>query len=193
MTLYKFAINFMRPLSFLFLRLTHKGRENQPKSGSYIICCNHLSLMDAVLLGIMIKRPIRYMAKKELFRHKVLAFLFKKAGAFPVDRDKADITAIKTSLKILKNGDILGIFPEGTRVKSQADGEANMGVGLLATKANVPILPVHIISKNNKVRLFRKVTIVIGEPMTFDPKPHATNEDFKEISSIVMKKVYSLK
>ena len=137
------------------------GLENIPNK-PYILAGNHRNMFDVVILITNVDDEIHFMAKKELFKLKILNSIFRKMGVFPVDRESVDIKAIKESLRILKSGEVLGIFPEGTRNKTD-----NIllpfkeGVTSIASKTNVPIVPFGIGGdfKRNKLRLN------IGEPI----------------------------
>src|SRR5690606_10964952 len=99
----------------VFYRVQIIGIENIPKEGAAILCSNHISELDMFFIGYRIKRLVRYMAKEELFKNPLLRFFITRLGAFPVKRGKGDVGAIKTSLRLLSEGHIVGIFPEGTR------------------------------------------------------------------------------
>lgn len=148
----------------IFFPVRIKGKNNLPKKQGAVFVCNHYSNLDPLLLNVKLAKKIRYMAKKELFKTKFSAWLYKKVfECVPVDRGVADISAIKSSLKILKENKILGIFPEGTRNKTGQDEmtEIHGGAIMIASRAGVPIVPA-IIYKRPKI--FRLNTIVIGEP-----------------------------
>jgi len=140
--LYKIA-RFFAFLLTKILRVEYIGTEKIPETGSLIIAGNHSSYLDPVLLGAMRKRSIHFMAKKELFKNKILASFFRTLKAFPVDREKPGKSSISMALKILKNGNILGIFPEGTRY-IESLGKPFYGVGFFSFKSGAPILPVAI-------------------------------------------------
>ncbi len=148
----------------IFYRSEVHGQENVPKKGGVIVASNHISLWDPPYLGAFCPRKVSFMAKKELFENKIFSALITDLGAFPVNRGTADRTAIKTALTVLKEGGCLGIFPEGTRSKDGKLGEPEQGIGLLAYKANVPIVPVAITGTNQK-GLFPKFTIRFGKPI----------------------------
>lgn len=167
------------------------GSRKTPESG-VLICGNHTSMSDPffVAFGLGSKQQARIMAKIELMRIPVLGFILKKAGVIGVDRGKADITAIKTAMKALKNGERVLIFPEGTRVQEGAEGDAHSGAAMLATRTGVPILPVYI---PRKKKWFKKTTIVFGE--LYQPEfegRRATPEDYKRISSELMERIFAL-
>lgn len=192
MTFYSFA----RFLVLVFFKLTYrievKGMENIPKHGRAIVCGNHSSMLDPVLLGISLRRHIYFMAKQEMFQNKLLGFILSKLHAFPVDRDGADLKAVKNSLKVLKQESILGIFPEGTRVNDENSENAKPGIGMICVKSKSPVIPIYI---ETSYKLFSKVIIKIGNPLDFskyyDIKLNV--DDYKDISKGILEKIYELK
>jgi len=189
----EFARVFLKLFFLLFYRVKIIGIKNVPEKGAAVLCANHLGEMDMVFIGYKIKRLVRYMAKSELFKIPILSPLIKFLGAFPVKRGKADVEAIKTALRLLNEGHIIGIFPEGTRLKNKQGKtvKAKPGAALLAQKSGAPILPVAV---EGKYRPFSKIKIVFGEPFTLDldKDKKYTNNELVEISEGIMKKVYSL-
>lgn len=137
----------LKILGFLLLkimfRIEYNGVEKIPETGALIIAGNHSSYLDGIILGAMSKRSIHFMAKKELFKNKILASFFRTLKAFPVDREKPGKSSISMALKILKNGNILGMFPEGTRY-IESLGKPFYGVGFFSIKSGAPILPAAI-------------------------------------------------
>ncbi len=158
----------LRPFVCCLFPYRFVHRENLPKTdGKYVICCNHISMIDPVFLLLACRFPIFFMAKEELFHNRLFAWFIRTCfGVFPVSRGKGDTTAITTSLSILENGHALGIFPEGTRSKDGTLGNAKSGTALIASKAQSPIIPCAVFAKNGKVRLFHKTTVVFGEPLS---------------------------
>lgn len=141
------------------------GRENIPESQGYILCANHKSNWDPIFLAIAFPSNIRFMAKKELFENKLLAGLLKSIGVFPVDREGRDLSSLKNSIKLLKDENVLGIFPEGTRTHEISRQNMKDGVAYIALKAKKDILPVEIVSS---YKPFRKTYIYINEPINVD-------------------------
>ncbi len=171
---YKIIIRFLAGwiVRFLF-RVEIVGRGQVPAAGGVIVCANHIHLFDPVLIALAVERPIRFMAKAEIFSWPFLGFLAKKAGAFPVKRGSADIQAIKRSLTILSGGEVLGIFPEGTRSKTLEMSAPTNGVILLAERTKVPIVPAAIWGE---YRLGKRVRVVIGEAVelsSLSPEPYS--------------------
>lgn len=184
----KFVVLVICKLLF-FVKVEHK--ERIPQEGAVILAANHTSMWDAPVLVTSVKRPMRAMAKKELFQNKLLGGILSMAGAFPVDRGNADITAIKTALKALKNGEIFAIFPSGTRVKNPEEADAKAGVALIASRSGVPVIPVCI---QGGYRLFRRVTITFGEPMSIVPADgkKATGEELKLFADQIMEHIEAM-
>ena len=142
------------------------GKKNIPK-GACILSSNHTSNMDAVVFAVNTWEKKYYLAKKELFKNKFMAYFLSKLGAIKIDRQTSDVKAIKQCLTVLKNNKKLFIFPEGTRVKNEKMelGEVKHGVSMMAIKAKVPIVPIFI---SRKPKAFRRTKIFIGEPFTLE-------------------------
>ena len=128
-----------------------EGRENIPARGPLILVANHTSYSDPPILGAALTRRVHFMAKEELFRYPVFGPILHRLEAFPVRREAVDRSAIRKALQILREGKVLGMFPEGTRIKTGQLGEAQPGVALLATKSGAPILPVGISRVSGKL------------------------------------------
>lgn len=144
-----------------FLRV--KGRKNSRIEGGSVVIANHKSNWDPIVLGHSItSRPVCYMAKEELYKNKIARWFLLKLNSMPVARNKGDLVAIKTAIKALKDGKMLGIFPEGTRSKTGSMLPFQQGAALMALKAGVPVLPVYIAGR---YKLFHPVTVHIGEPV----------------------------
>ena len=162
--------NFIKAiLGWIFrivFRIKYVNRENQPPMGTpYIVCSNHAHFFDVVPIGLALKPQIHFMAKKEVFKTPFLRGVAKLMGAYPVNRGGNDIGAIKKTIEILKNGGCVGVFPQGTRCSyiDPALTEPKEGIGVIAARAGVGILPVCVRTKRNKMGVFRKTEIVIGE------------------------------
>lgn len=161
----KILIVIIKPIAKLLFRYDITGLENLPESGGCVYASNHISFLDPVLWVVATKRRIRYMAKAELFKNRFLKWLFNKAGAFPVNRGKTGTEAITYAIDIVKNGGILGIFPEGTRSKDGTVKKGKAGVAYVANATEADVVPMAIITKG-KIRPFKKVKLVIGKPIS---------------------------
>lgn len=169
MSLYKGLHFTLGAIIRCIFRVKVEGGENLPSEGSYIVACNHICDADPVILAASVKnrRQIRFMAKKELFKVPLLAQLVKALGAYPVDRAGADVGALKYSLKLLENGEVVGIFPQGTRYPKvhPSASKVRNGVGMLAKRSGAMILPACIETKNFKmIPFFRRTYVRFGTP-----------------------------
>ncbi len=143
-----------------------KGKNNIPKEGGFIAAGNHLHLIDPIMLSYAQRRQIRFMAKAELFRNPVMKKLCKWYGAFPVNRGSADNSSLETSLQILNEGKVLGIFPEGTRSRTGEIGRGKTGVAMLAHKSQKPIYPFAVYTRRSPKKLFCRYRIAFGDPVS---------------------------
>lgn len=183
---------FIRIYIAVFFKVEVKGMDYVPKKDAAIVCSNHISNFDPVFLAAFLNRMPRYLAKKELFEIPVLSWLVKKLKAIPVDRNSADMKAFKSAMEYLKNGELLGIFAQGTRVKEGEMKGAKAGVALFAVKSNAPVIPVCI---TGNYKLFSKITINFGLPVKFEEYKNKKlkTKELEEIAEIIMGKIYDLK
>lgn len=154
----------------------------------YVLCANHISLVDPVFLvyALTRKNRIHIMAKGELFKNKLLSWFFTHVGAFPVNRG-VGATALKNATKVLEEGEALMIFPEGTRSKDGNLGRGKMGAAMLVNAVNTYVLPVSIVTKHQKVRAFRKTTLIVGDPVYMPPQEDSTQrEHLKKCTNAIM-------
>ena len=186
-------IGIMRFWFAIMFKVEIKGKENVPAEGNAIICANHYSNYDPFAAAIFLDRLPRYIGKKELFENKILANLLKEVRVFPLDRKAAmDMKAVKTGLKVLKDGEILGIFAEGTRVKEGEHVDAKGGVALFAMKGNANVIPCAI---SGKYKFRNKITVEYGAPLALDEfrGQKLTAEVMSEITDVIMGKVEEMK
>jgi len=162
--MYKFLIRLLRPIVKLLLRVKIEGEVKIPEGERFIICANHLSNWDPILVLISTRIPINFLAKESLFKVPVLRSIIKAVGTIPVSRNGTDIAAIKKSIEVIQNGGCFSIFPQGTRlhVPPHPD-QTKKGVGLICCKAEAGVLPIGIYTKNYKIRFFRKTIVRIGD------------------------------
>ena len=170
---YRFGLLFWGTLFRRYCRLRVRGREHIPTHGPAVITANHLSMLDPFLVGYTLgnPHPIAFMAKLELFKIAPVGFLLKQWGAFPVDRAKRDAGSMRTALSILKAGEILGMFPEGTRSTTGDLQELRTGALRLAIRTNSPLIPVGIegtdrsLPRHARFPKPAKITITFGPPL----------------------------
>jgi len=185
---YVLARGLFKILFSIAFPLKIKGTQHLPEQGPAIVCANHISLMDPIVLGIILKPPVRFMAKKELFQVPLLGLIIKQLGAFPVSRGQVDRKAIKQSLEALDKGQIFGIFPEGTRKNKSK--KPLRGVGFLTAKSRAPVIPVAI---KGPYKLFRPLVVEVHPPVKYDQEQYETYEDpMGTFSQKIMDTIYQI-
>src|SRR3954452_8491760 len=162
----------LQPFFHMWFRLERIGREHIPATGPVILASNHRSFLDPFVIAVMARRPIYFVAKKELFLfHPVVSWLLNALGAFPIDRGASDQGAMATARAILERGEVVLMFPEGTRVRPGSLGRPKRGVGRLALETGAPVVPVAIIGSEAVRKGWRirphKVRIRAGRALTF--------------------------
>jgi 1-acyl-sn-glycerol-3-phosphate acyltransferase len=176
------------------------GTENIPETGGVILAPNHISLVDPPAVGCKLKRPVRYMAKEELFKVPILGPWMRAAGTFPVRRGSADRKAIRHAIDLLQSGEVVCIFPEGTRSPDGKLQEPELGIGLIALKSRAPIVPAAVIGSDDVLpahskRLHRHpITVVFGKPLTFPDlyEQKESRESMEQIGQAVMAAIADL-
>jgi glycerol-3-phosphate dehydrogenase (NAD(P)+) len=174
--LYWAARAVLLPFFLVYFRLDRIGREHLPRRGPLLLAANHRSFLDPFVIGALQRRPVYYMAKRELFEKPWQARILNALGAFPVDRGASDREAMAAAREILERGDCVVIFPEGTRTRRGPLGEPRRGVGRLALETGAPVAPVAVIG-SERVRAGwlvrpRKVRLRVGMPLRFPTVDH---------------------
>jgi 1-acyl-sn-glycerol-3-phosphate acyltransferase len=158
-----------RRLATALYRVDLHGAERIPATGGVILVANHESLFDPWLLALATPRPVRYMAKSELWRYPLIGRTLDAFGAFPVERGTGDSTAISNAAELLRRGEVLGMFPQGTS-KQLARRIYRRGAARLALATGVPIVPVRLIGTRGFPRPGRRPTrVLVGEPIHVEP------------------------
>jgi 1-acyl-sn-glycerol-3-phosphate acyltransferase len=159
------------PFFLVYFRLARVGSEHLPRTGPLLLASNHRSFLDPFVIGTLVRRPVYYMAKRELFEKRWQAWILNALGAFPVDRGAGDRDAMDTARAILLRGDCVVVFPEGTRVRPGPLGSPRRGIGRLALETGAPVAPVAVIGSDAVRRGCRirprKVRIRVGRPLLF--------------------------
>ena len=186
MNFYKSVIKVFKVFSKIFFKYRVIGAENIPNEGNLVIAANHKSNLDPIFIAAAIEnREVAAVAKKELFKIKPLAYVLEKLNVIPINRENPDISTIKNILKSIKNGYVLGIFPEGTRIKEPGFGEAKAGLSMFAIKGKAMVVPISIISN---YKLFNRVTIYIDKPISFEDyyRERLNTKDYERLSQNVL-------
>jgi 1-acyl-sn-glycerol-3-phosphate acyltransferase len=174
----------LQPLMMLLFWLGRTGREHIPAEGGVLLAPNHRSFLDPWVVGICLRRPAYFVAKRELFHNRLIGWFLNSLGAFPIRRGESDAEAMETARILLETGHALMIFPEGTRHRTGPLGKPKRGVGRLALQTGVPVVPiaVHGTERARKKFLVRpcKIRVRAGRPLTFplveDPSAHLAGE-----------------
>ncbi|HHW17986.1 MAG TPA: 1-acyl-sn-glycerol-3-phosphate acyltransferase [Firmicutes bacterium] len=187
---YRFARCLFTLIIKILFKVEVEGLSNLPKEGPVVVCANHISWWDPPLVACLLDRPLHFMAKKELFGYPVFGWILRKLYAFPVNRNKVDISAIKEGLNVLKNGEVVGIFPEGTRQKNRDRlGEIHPGAALLALKSGAPLFPVAIRGSYG----FRKtIRVACGDPFYLKAGTGQLSSDLKRGAEDIMSAIRTL-
>lgn len=182
--LYWLSYGLFSILFRILFRFKVHGNNNLNEDEGYVICANHSSALDPIFVAIAFKRPIYFIGKAELFKNKILSFLFRKLHAIPIDRQGSDIKALKDSVRIVKDNKLLGVFIEGTRVESYDPANAKSGPILISKMGRSDIIPVQI--KTN-YKLFSKVDIIIKEKYSYKElsKTKKYEEKAREVLDII--------
>jgi len=175
----------------VFFRLRVEGKENIPREGAAIICANHISYNDPIVLCLISKRKLHLVAKQELFKNKFFGFVLRRLHAIPVNREKTDMSTYKAVMKILQGNGMVGIFAQGTRVKEGEAQDIKAGVALFALKGNACVVPTYI---DATYRLFSKITVRFGAPMTLEAYRGVKlkSEGLAEVADYIMNQVNDL-
>jgi 1-acyl-sn-glycerol-3-phosphate acyltransferase len=189
--LYSVVRFFLHYFFKIIFRCKIIGENNIPTNGGAIIASNHVSLFDPPVVGTAITRPVHFMAKEELFAIPLLGWIFRKLKSFPVRRATADRTAIRHAINLLENGEILGLFPEGTRSLTGKLGKPETGLAMIALKSGVPIIPTAVIGTNKVCKdgqFLPHFVVKFGNPITVI-KGKADKETMEDLSNQIMKEI----
>jgi len=188
MDFYQFAksvvFNVLKPI----YRMDIVGIEHFPKEGGILLCSNHIDNLDPPIVGICSPRPVNFMAKEELFEVPILKSILPKVHAFPVKRGLSDRQALRAAIKTLKEGQVVGIFPEGTRNRTGKLGKGFSGAGFFALRGNANVVPCAIIGP---YKPFRKLKVVFGEPIDMEPY-RESGAKAEEVTEVIMTHIQAL-
>ena len=180
------------PLASAVSRLRVYGTERVPLQGGLVVACNHFSWIDPPALGAACPRILYFMAKVEAHRVPGLGELMRSFGAFPVRRGESDRDAVRTMRQIVRDGNALGMFVEGTRQKSGVPGPVQAGAAMVAINEDVPVIPVAVHGSHTwRLGNFHPVSIAWGQPLTFDGLPRG-GKGYKEASTEIEREIRKL-
>jgi 1-acyl-sn-glycerol-3-phosphate acyltransferase len=194
---YTILERILRPIFMFVYRVRITGREHVPESGPCVLAANHVSVMDGFFLAIAVTRQVRFMAKSELYRVPVVRQILLAAGAFPVERGADAGRAVTAGVKLLEQGAVVGVFPEGTSLPDRKRGYKR-GAARLALATGAPLIPVALVGthltlepRTHRIRLPR-VRIVIGEPLRVE-RQEPTEEAATELTARLQKAIETIR
>ena len=185
----KIVVFLVYIFNLVVFRVEKNGEENIKEKGAYLICANHRSNWDAPILVSNLKRKVYVMAKAELFKNKFIKWFGRKCCVFPVKRGMRDIESIKYSLNLLKDGEILVIFPEGTRNGIEKGEKVKDGAAFFAVRTGAKVIPVGI---SGGEKPFKQMTIRYGKPMDFSDRDKNDKEELDKITEEIMEEIIKL-
>ena len=192
-----FMYTLFAPLLRVFLRVKIHGKENIPTEGGCVVAVNHIAFLDVMAVSCVFprRRLPRYLAKAELFRIPVLRGVIRGLGAIPLDRHGSDVGAVRRAIAIAESGELLTLFPQGTRQKGKnpADTPIKSGVAMIASHARVPILPVCIKLKGERYRFLRRTEVIVGKPIPPEALGLLSDEpNYREAAAVAFRAVCEL-
>jgi 1-acyl-sn-glycerol-3-phosphate acyltransferase len=195
---YRFCYNLVG-LELLLHRIEYEGRENVPHGGCLIVS-NHASYLDPTTVAWCVGREMFYLGRKTLFKPPIMNWLLPMCNVIPIDRDGGESSGLRKIIRMLRNGDAVLLFPEGTRTPDGTLQAPEPGAGLVALKSGVPILPTRIfgsfecLSRHQKRLRFGKMRVVIGKPY-LPPVPERGQERdaYGAIAEEMMRRIAELK
>ncbi len=167
----RFIYNTLRPLANIVVRAKYKteyiGVENVPEGGGFIMAANHITALDPIIIAVGCKTPMHFMAKDELFKNKLIGAFLAGLNSFPVDRTKFDFESVNYAIEIVKRGEVLGIFPEGTRSPDFTPQKGKGGVCYIAKECKCDVVPVSLYTSDG-AKSGTKLTVRYGKPIKYE-------------------------
>lgn len=188
LNLYRFGKVIVKIILTPLYRIQIIGKENVPADGGVLICANHIDNLDPPVVGLTCPRNIHFMAKEELFHAPILKQLLPTINVFPVKRGMSDKKAIRTGLTLLKEGKVLGLFPEGTRSKTGELGKGLAGAGFFALRTKAAVVPCAVIGP---YKLFSQLKVVYGKPIDFN-EYRENKLSAEEATEVIMNEISKL-
>ena len=187
---YRFVRGSCRVVLQVVWRFRAVDADRVPAGGAVILACNHVSYFDPVVLGVGVRRPVTYLAKKELFALPVLGPIITGLGAYSLDREAGGVAAVRAALRALKDGRCIGIFPEGGRNRDGSAQEKG-GAALLGALSGAPVVPAAIAGTRDPLR-FGRIRVIYGEPLRIERQRKADGDDLEKWTSEIMRRVRAL-
>jgi len=190
---YGFLQIYAQLLLILFFHIRVYGRQNIPEKGAVIILSNHQSFLDPILIGVGLGRRVNFMARDTLFRNPFFGFLIRSLNAFPVKRGKVDLKALKHAIKLLSQGELLLLFPEGTRTSDGEIGKVRAGVCSIIKRADAVLIPAVIDGayeawpRRKKIFGFHKIRVIFGAPVEYGRSGRDDDARFSEMIQTVLR------
>ncbi|HYK73238.1 MAG TPA: lysophospholipid acyltransferase family protein [Pseudoneobacillus sp.] len=188
MTIYSFVRSLVGGILKPTYRIKTYGLENIPEEGGVLLCTNHIHNFDPPVVGITATRPVHFMAKEELFSVPLLGKVVPHLNAFPVKRGMSDREALRKGLNILKEGKVLGLFPEGTRSKNGELGKGLAGAGFFALRTDAKVVPCAIIGP---YKTFQTLKVVYGKPVPME-ELRSSKASTEEVTEVIMDAIRKL-
>lgn len=188
MNLYSFGKSVVTVILKPIYRFEVIGADKFPKEGGILLCSNHINALDPPVVGLNAPRPVNFMAKEELFHIPILKSILPGVNAFPVKRGMSDRDALRRAIKLLKDGEVVGLFPEGTRSKDGTLGKGFSGAGFFALRGDANVVPCAIIGP---YKPFKRLKVVYGEMIDMQPfRDRKASPD--EVTEVIMSHIGQL-
>jgi 1-acyl-sn-glycerol-3-phosphate acyltransferase len=195
--LYRLGHTLCRTIGILAFRFKVYGRENLIEDGPAILASNHQSYLDPPCIGMACRKDIYYLTRKTLYQRPVVGPILKRLNTVPVDRDRGDISSIKTIIRLIRSGQRVIIFPEGTRSSDGKLQPARAGLGMIIAKTLAPVVPIRVfgtfeaLPRTGGIKPC-PISIVVGDPIRFTEEDIKGRQDYQALSNRVMEKIAAL-
>lgn len=188
---YRFARLLVAAFYHILFRITVVGHGNIPVTGPVVLCSNHTSNHDPLILGISVKRPVHFLAKSEMYRFKPFRPILRAINTIPTNRDQVDIKTFKAAMNALSEGHVLGVFAQGHRFKELDADDAKSGAAMFALKSGAALVPVKI---DGGYRLFSRVLVMFGEPLDLSEykEKKVRSETLRQVTELLVERILSL-
>jgi len=197
--IYAIGCHLCRWIARAFFALSVEGQAHVPESGPVILAPNHVSYLDPVVVGISTHRRVHFMAKKELFRNPLVGWLLHGLQAYPVTRERVDPSTLKRTLSLLAAGNVVLMFPEGTRGDGRTLGPAKPGIAVIAARSGAPVVPVfhwgaeQVLPRGGRRMRRGPLRVRFGPPLTFSAGDRHDREAVEAFCRELMEAIAALR